>query len=193
MSWGRNIKAGIAGKINTAGDGGGEGYVVKAGHPGGSKSRQGKRTEVSNASRLSALWGDGRLKTPLRCYFECFRPFFVSQPLGYSMLHVEMAWALPYWEGTAGPHSSAVISFLSAGWYILSAYKGSPVKRYLFIAWKHETAGNRHIDHMYMWELNTIMAVNMQQNIYSCNLNNYLHAVTETFRLGWSELALSQI
>lgn len=74
---------------------------------------------LDNTSKLSALWGAGRLKTPLRCYTECFRLFFVSQPLHCSMLHVQMASVGAYWEGgwqehwTTLLHSSS-LSTLSA-------------------------------------------------------------------------------
>lgn len=74
------------------------------------------RTKVNsildNTSQLSALWGSGRLKTPLRCYSECFRLFFLSQQLHCSMHHVQMTPVVAYWEGidwNAGLHWSAVI------------------------------------------------------------------------------------
>lgn len=110
-----NIKAGSAGKINNLG-----GKKKKKGWlpcRGWTPQRQEQTGRIStkvnsildNTSQLSTLWGAGKLKTPLRCYTECFRLFFVSQPLHCSMLHVQMALVLVYWEGidrNTGLHSS---------------------------------------------------------------------------------------
>lgn len=75
------------------------------------------RTKVSSIlDNTSRLWGAGRLKTPLRCYTECFRLFFVSQPLHCSMLHVQMVPVLAHWEGidrNTGLPSSAVTFLIS--------------------------------------------------------------------------------
>lgn len=118
VSWGGNIKAGAAGKINNVGE---KGWLSCRGWTPRRQEQAGRiiskvNSILDNTSQLSALWGGGRLKTPVRCYTECFRLFFVSQPLHCSMLHVQMAPVQAYWEGNdrnTGLNWSAVASLIS--------------------------------------------------------------------------------
>lgn len=115
------------------------------------RQERGIRTKVKSilddTSQLSALRGAAKLKTPLRCFAECFRLSFVSQPLHSSMFHVQMATVLAHWEGidrNAGLQWSAVTLLISYQHFLQTDTYYHHRCHFTF-AFRHQTAFNRHI------------------------------------------------